>query len=103
MNKLMALLMAGVMSMAVGCACAGGGSSCAATTDKVEGAKAAASTDTTSYDAASQVLTVTFAKGGTYTYAGVPQDVADKVAQAESKGKAINQLVKGKFEATKVK
>ena len=46
---------------------------------------------------------MTFAKGGTYTYAGVPQDVADKVAQAESKGKAINQLVKGKFEATKVK
>lgn len=101
MNKLMALMMAVSMGVAVGCASAGGGSSCESKSAPAE--KAAASTDTTSYDAATQVLTVTFAKGGTYTYAGVPQDVADKVAQAESKGKAINQLVKGKFEATKVK
>lgn len=100
MKKFVALVMAVGMGMAVGCASAGG-SSCNTNSAPVE--KATASTDTTSYDAATQVLTVTFAKGGTYTYAGVPQDVADKVAQAESKGKAINQLVKGKFEATKVK
>jgi hypothetical protein len=97
MNKIMAMLVAASMSMAVGCACMGGKSECKAkTTTSTE------ALDSTSYDAAQQVLTVNYAKGGTYEYAGVPQAVADEVAKAESKGKAINELVKGKFKATKV-
>ena len=58
--------------------------------------------ESSSYNAETKVLTVDFGKGGTYEYAEVPQEVADAVAKAESKGKAINEMVKGKFKATKV-
>ena len=54
------------------------------------------------YDAAKKVLTVTFAGGEVYEYAAVPQEVADALGKAESKGTAFNDLIKGKFAATKV-
>lgn len=54
------------------------------------------------YDADAQSLTVNFSEGSTYVYAGVPSDVYDQIMSAESQGKAFNQLVRGKYEATKV-
>jgi hypothetical protein len=55
-----------------------------------------------SYSAEEQALTVTFKNGDSYIYAGVPADVYATVESAESKGKAFNELVKGKYQATKV-
>lgn len=42
-------------------------------------------------------LTITFAKGGTYTYAGVPAAVAQGLVDAPSKGKYMHAQVLGKF------
>lgn len=62
----------------------------------------AKATEKTSYNAETKVLTVTFVEGGTYEYAEVTPEVAAAVEKAESKGKAINEMLKGKFKATKV-
>lgn len=64
------------------------------------GTKSKAST-TYSYEPADQSLTVTFENGSSYIYAGVPADVYAQVEAAESKGKAFNELVKGKYQVTK--
>ena len=49
------------------------------------------------YDSASKTLAVQFKGGGTYHYAGVPQDVYDKLCKSESIGKFLGQAIKGKF------
>jgi len=54
------------------------------------------------YAATEQVLTVTFADGSRYNYAGVPAAVAEELEKAESKGEAFNRLIKGKYTSTKV-
>jgi hypothetical protein len=57
---------------------------------------------TSSYEAETKILTVTFANGDRYAYEGVTQEIADLLAKAESKGKAFNELVKDKFPSRKV-
>jgi hypothetical protein len=61
-----------------------------------------ASISSTAYDAASKVLKVSFGSGEVYEYTGVPQEVVDLLGKAESKGKAFNDLIKGKFPAKKI-
>jgi hypothetical protein len=64
--------------------------------DKKSGAEAA-------YNAETKVMTVKFGNGKVYEYAEVPQEVADKVLAAESKGKAVNKLLKkGGYKAKKI-
>ncbi|HMP71652.1 MAG TPA: KTSC domain-containing protein [Kiritimatiellia bacterium] len=53
------------------------------------------------YDASNQDLTVTF-PSGSYRYAGVPADVVAQLDDAESKGRAFNRLIKGKYPETKL-
>lgn len=48
------------------------------------------------------VLTVTFANGGQYEYADVPQEQAEAFANAESPGKYFAKEIKGKYEFKKV-
>ena len=49
------------------------------------------------YDSASKTLAVQFKNSGTYHYAGVPQDIYDKLCKAESIGQFLGQSIKGKF------
>lgn len=49
------------------------------------------------YNGDSQDLTITFAKGGTYSYSGVPAEVAQGLVNAPSKGKFMHAQVLGKF------
>lgn len=55
------------------------------------------------YDAQGQTLVVAFANGRSYSYADVPAEVYAELTKAESKGKAYNELVKGKYPSTRVK
>lgn len=48
------------------------------------------------------ILIVTFANGGKYEYAKVPQDQAEAFANAESPGKFFAREIKGKYEFKKV-
>ncbi len=59
--------------------------------------------DAVSYDEAAETMTVTFDKGGTYKYSGVPSKIYDELMAAESKGAYIAESVKGKFDAEKIK
>ena len=45
------------------------------------------------YNPEAETLTVDFQKGGTYTYSGVPQDVAQALVDASSKGKFMHANV----------
>ncbi|HMP75449.1 MAG TPA: KTSC domain-containing protein [Kiritimatiellia bacterium] len=57
----------------------------------------------TSYNAETKVMTVKFGNGKVYQYADVPQEIADQVNAAESKGQAVNKLLKkGGYKAKKV-
>lgn len=47
-------------------------------------------TETHWYNADTEELTVTFASGGTYVYAGVPAEVAQGLVSAPSKGKFMH-------------
>jgi hypothetical protein len=49
------------------------------------------------YDPDTQTLTVTFSRGGTYAYTGVPEDVAQEAANAASVGSYLNDNVKGNY------
>jgi hypothetical protein len=54
------------------------------------------------YDAATQVLTVTFVdQEGTYEYQKVPETVYKDLMAAESKGSFFAKNIKGKFEFVK--
>lgn len=54
------------------------------------------------YNPGTQALTVAFTGGGTYVYAGVPAEVADAFATAESHGKAFGSLIRGKYDYNKL-
>ena len=49
------------------------------------------------YDVASQTLEVEFNNGRVYQYLDVPQPVYEAFMQANSKGKFLNQHIKGSF------
>jgi hypothetical protein len=83
------LLLAGLMSL-VACA----------TTEPVASGGSSANFE---YDAEGQTLVVNFTNGRSYSYADVPADVFAELDKAESKGKAYNELVRGKFPSTRVK
>ena len=54
------------------------------------------------YDAATQVLTITFVdQEGTYEYQKVPESVYKELMAAESKGSFFAKNIKGKFEFLK--
>ena len=55
-----------------------------------------------SYNAAQQVLRVTFVSGDIYEYAGVTQEVYDQMKAAYSKGTFLNQEIKPRFKYRKV-
>jgi len=55
-----------------------------------------------SYEGNLQELTVEFSRGGTYKYFGVPEDVYIMLVNAESVGKTLNSMVKGKYEYQKL-
>ena len=46
------------------------------------------------YDAKSETLIVSFAKGGTHVYTGVPKSLVDAFNAASSKGKFFNYFIK---------
>ena len=50
------------------------------------------------YDPATRTLAVRFWAGHVLHYADVPQSVADKFEDHESKGRAVGELLRGKFE-----
>lgn len=54
------------------------------------------------YDPASQVLAIRFKPGQVTHYKGVPQDVADAFEAAESKGRAVGQMLRGVYETEAV-
>jgi hypothetical protein len=54
------------------------------------------------YDVQSRVLEVEFKSGGTYQYASVPAMTYHSLMVAASKGKYLDQHVKGRFSASKV-
>jgi hypothetical protein len=49
------------------------------------------------YNGDTNDLTVSFASGGTYTYSGVPAEVAQGLVSAPSKGKYMHAAVLGKY------
>lgn len=49
------------------------------------------------YDPDTQALDVTFSSGQTYTFEGVPQDVADAFEAAPSPGSFYHSQLKGRY------
>ncbi len=56
------------------------------------------------YDAASHVLAVQYVNSPAYVYhfRGVSPETAEKIDQADSKGKAFASLIRGKHEFTRI-
>ena len=50
-----------------------------------------------SYDDETQTLTVTFCKGGVYSYSGVQEDVFQSMKDADSVGRIFLQNIKGQY------
>jgi hypothetical protein len=50
-----------------------------------------------SYDDETQTLTVTFRKGGTYSYSGVQEEVFESMKSADSVGRFFLQNIKGQY------
>lgn len=50
-----------------------------------------------SYDDETQTLEVTFAKGGTYSYSGVQEEVFQAMKSADSVGRFFLQNIKGQY------
>ncbi|MGA2165144.1 MAG: KTSC domain-containing protein [Solirubrobacteraceae bacterium] len=46
-------------------------------------------------------MTIVFAKGGTYVYEGVPEDVADQGSRAPSVGQWFLSEIKGRYQFRK--
>ena len=51
-----------------------------------------------SYDSKKSRLYVTFLSGKVYAYLNVPEDVYEEMRAAFSKGKYLNEHIKGKYE-----
>ncbi|OHD24246.1 MAG: hypothetical protein A2Y38_19970 [Spirochaetes bacterium GWB1_59_5] len=49
------------------------------------------------YDDEMQILEVTFCKGGTYSYPGVPEHVFQSMKDADSVGRFFLQNIKGSY------
>lgn len=54
------------------------------------------------YDAERSVLALTFKSGDVWHYGSVPYDLAEKLFEAESKGRFYVANIKGKFSAEKM-
>ncbi|AVQ01941.1 KTSC domain-containing protein [Caulobacter segnis] len=54
------------------------------------------------YDAANQVLTITFVSGRAYAYSAVPADVAEGLRLALAKGEYFNKAIRDRFDAEAV-
>ncbi len=54
------------------------------------------------YDEEKRELRVQFKSGAEYIYSDVPQDVVQAFLAAESKGKYLNEHIKGVYEAEKI-
>ena len=54
------------------------------------------------YNEEDQVLTITFRRGGVYEYHDVPEEVYEKLANAESVGVAFGTLVRDQYETIKI-
>jgi hypothetical protein len=50
-----------------------------------------------------EVLRVTFISGSVYAYKGVPQRIFNQIKSARSKGKFLNDFIKGKFPFEKIR
>jgi hypothetical protein len=57
---------------------------------------------TIGYEADSQKLEVEYLSGQKYEYSNVPQNVFDGFITAVSKGKYLNQIIKGQYEVRRV-
>jgi hypothetical protein len=55
-----------------------------------------------SYDAAAQTLTVTYANGRRYAYAGVPASVADALSDAEDQAEYQRLYIAGQYPVERV-
>jgi len=49
------------------------------------------------FDDSSEVLEVSFKGGGVYEYSGVPKSVFEGLQSAQSVGKMLNAVVKGRY------
>ncbi len=58
--------------------------------------------DAYDYDPASQVMTVQFKSGGTYTYHGVPPEAHADFLAADSKGSFLQRHIRGRYDHKKV-
>lgn len=56
-----------------------------------------------SYVPEEQALYLTFVSGITYVYKAVPEDVANMLKAAGSKGRYFNHFIKGKFKYNKLR
>ncbi len=54
------------------------------------------------YDLAAGILEVEFRNGGIYQYAGVGAELYGNLLEADSKGRFLNQEIKGRFEVEKM-
>jgi hypothetical protein len=54
------------------------------------------------YDSTSQTLRVWFVSGFAYDYKNIPEALFNKLITASSKGKFLNEEIKGKFPYEKV-
>jgi hypothetical protein len=50
-----------------------------------------------------EILRVTFISGSVYAYKGVPQHIYNQIKTARSKGKFLNENIKGKFPFEKLR
>jgi hypothetical protein len=55
-----------------------------------------------SYNPESDILRVTFVSGIVYIYTGVPAKIYEKMKVSSSKGKFLNEHIKGKFPFEKI-
>jgi lysyl-tRNA synthetase class 2 len=49
------------------------------------------------YNDKTEELAISFAKGGSHTYSGVPREVAERFFSADSKGKFFNANIRNNY------
>ena len=57
--------------------------------------------ESVSYDDKTQDLTVTFKRSGTYVYHDVPKSIGNAMPYAESKGKFVWEVLRGRYSYSK--
>ncbi|MEI7998670.1 MAG: KTSC domain-containing protein [Candidatus Omnitrophota bacterium] len=57
--------------------------------------------ESVSYDDKTQDLTVTFKRSGSYIYHDVPKSIGNAMPYAESKGKFVWEVLRGKYSYSK--